>query len=171
MNQTITIAHDVPAPVRAAPVPYKASVALEALILRLAPPHYATPDAPSTLDALQAAWANQDARGLPVFDGGCDHTIYSSPDVNYAFRAWHDSIHVQGGYGFDGRGEECAMWRQCAQLLEAGLPTSDWFALYFDVWGQFLYSNAHGGEFPADQAAFVGACFAYGMRAAVHQTY
>jgi len=153
------------------PPRYHASRLLEAVILARAPAHYATPDAPSTLEDLRTAWANRGARGLPVFDGGCERTIYSSPAVNHAFRAWHDSIHVEHGFTFDGRGEFCAACVHWDELTAAGLPFADVYAMHADVWGQFLYADRHDGEFPRDQAAFVAACFARGIERAASGNY
>lgn len=152
-------------------IQYHASPALEAFILASAPKHYATPAAPSTLDDILAALALNDPRGFPVFDGGCDHTIYSSPAVNHAFRAWHDSIHAARGLGFTTMGEHCVAQYHWRLAVEAGLPMGDVFALWADSWGQVAYANQHHGKFPADQSAFVAACFHFGIDYAATLTF
>jgi hypothetical protein len=141
---------------------YAASPALERAILAYAPPHAAVPDAPDTLQALQRAWAEHVGNGapFPVWDGGCEHTIYSSPSVNHAFRAWHDTLHVALGAELDDEGER----RVCgASILilrgTAGIVLDDLRAIRFEIVGQLDYAARHGGQFPDDQAAFVAACF------------
>lgn len=148
---------------------YKASAALEAFIVTSAPPHYATPDAPSTFAELTAAHAK--GGPLPVFDGGCDRTIYSTPAVNHAFRAWHDSLHVTLAAQFDEDGEWSVAAAQFSAAHCAGLPRGDCDALLFDAWGQVLYARQHAGNFPTDQAAFVAACFAHGIDAAARMNF
>ena len=81
-----------------------ASPELCAFVRKQAPPHYATADAPSTWTALRNWYAVARAFppvNFPVFDGGCDSTIYPDAETNYAFRAWHDSIHLANGYSFN----------------------------------------------------------------------
>jgi hypothetical protein len=147
---------------------YSASPALEAFILASAPPHFPTPDAPSSLAALQS-WADAQRPGepMPVFDGGCALTIFSSPQVNHAFRAWHDSLHLAHGLTFDKAGEYGLAGLHVEAAAAAGLSAEDQRALLFEVLGQFEYAAANGGEFPTDQAAFVARCFAHGIRGAV----
>jgi hypothetical protein len=151
-----------------APVRYTASPALESFIRASAPPHFATPDAPGTLEGLQE-WAASAAPSdpLPVYDGGCERTIFSTPAVNHAFRAWHDSLHLAFGLGFDKVGEYGAAGLHMEAAAAAGLLTEDQRALLFEVVGQFEYAAAHAGEFPADQALFVARCFAHGIRGAI----
>lgn len=150
-----------------APVRYSASAELEAFILASAPPHFPTPDAPSDFAALQA-WAAAQAPGepMPVFDGGCEATIFSSPAVNHAFRAWHDSLHLAHGLGFDKAGEYGTAGLHAEAAAAAGLSPEDQRALIFEVVGQFEYAAVRG-EFPADQALFIARCFAHGIRGAV----
>lgn len=149
------------------PAPYRASRALESFVLASAPAHYATPNAPSTLADLQA-WKAQAQPGepIPVFDGGCDRTIFSSPAVNHAFRAWHDSLHLEHGFGFDKPGEYGIAGLHAELAAAAGLDAFDQRALLFEVFGQFNYAEVFG-EFPTDQALFVGRCFGLGIRGAI----
>lgn len=143
---------------------YAASQALESFILASAPPHYATPDAPDTLDKLRAAAAL--GGPLPVFDGGCDETIYSRPEVNHAFRAWHDSLHLLHGAAFDLEGERALALEHDRLAEAAGLGLEDRNALWCDLLGQAVYAANHDGAFPEDQAAFVFAAMRDGIDAA-----
>lgn len=141
---------------------YTASPALEAAILSLAPPHVAVPDAPETLLDLQLAWNAYliDDAPFPVWDGGCERTIYSSPTVNHAFRAWHDMLHVAFGAELNDEGERIV----CAESImilarQAGIVLDDLRAIRFEIVGQLDYAARHDGQFPDDQAAFIAACF------------
>ncbi len=154
---------------------YRASAQLEALILRCAPSHHATPDAPDTFEKLEA-WYIMHKLGLtpaslPVYDGGCDNTIYSTPAVNYAFRAWHDILHLNLDAGFDADGERRVSDFHISVAASQGLSHEDCLALYYDVWGQFVYSQHHAGQFPTNQAAFVAACFDIGLAFAVKRDF
>ena len=72
------------------------------------------PDAPSTYRALKA---HLDAgKRLVVYDGGSEGTIYVTPAVNHAFRAWHDFSHWTGKHDFSVRGE-CAVFAMQRQHL------------------------------------------------------
>lgn len=141
---------------------YRASPALESAILALAPPHVATQTAPSNLPELLAAWERYilDGTPLPVYDGACDRTIYSSARVNHAFRAWHDSIHVTLAAEFNAAGERAVSAAAVETLRRwPGITQADLLAMHFEVVGQLEYAARHGGEFPVDQAAFIAACF------------
>jgi hypothetical protein len=138
---------------------------LDALARKLAPPHYPEsnlPEDPDEMWAFLQEWMWGDAssrvRSLPVWDGGCDLTIYPAPEGNHAFRAWHDSLHLATGHRFDAVGERhvavahvrLARAHGCSQVAQA--------AIWADTWGQFLYGEAHDGAFVEDQRAFVIAC-------------
>jgi hypothetical protein len=95
--------------------------------------------------------------------------------VNYAFRAWHDALHIQLWAEFDGSGE-LAVAREHERLIRDAiafgqLTEIDTCVIFFEVWGQFRYAQEHDGQFPTDQAAFVGACFSLGMSAAILKTF
>ncbi len=161
---------------------YTASPALEAFIMRRAPAHYATdkdpfsgnsgsPNLGRMIDRYEVC--KRTNAPFPVWSGGCERTIYSAPEVNHAFRAWHDSVHAELGAGFDREGEFAVAIEQYRELGRAivgqtapGLVEDDQRALWADVWGQFLYSEKHGGQFPDDQAAFVQAALDHGLAVA-----
>jgi hypothetical protein len=148
---------------------YLASRALESFILASAPEHHATPDAPSTLPELIAAAKRSGS--LPVWDGGSDATMYSRPEVNHAFRAWHDALHIAHGAAFDVSGELALSREHVRQARAAGLSAEDVRALWLDLWGQAVYAERHAGAFPEDQSAFIAACFRYGVRLASRMTF
>jgi hypothetical protein len=100
--------------------------------------------APNTLDELARA------PRLIVYAGASDRTIYGDPQVNWAFRAWHDNVHKATGLGFDLAGEVAVARIQCAAIPDA----RDRALLWADIVGQTLYF-ARFGIFPADQRGFV----------------
>lgn len=151
--------------------PYRASLALERFILQAAGAHVAVPDAPNTWKALKAWDLAHEAspEPMPVFNGGCENTIYSKPEVNHAFRAWHDSVHLAENYDFS-RGDEirvglCMMQQARRDTL---LTQADIDAIVYDVIGQTEYYWHNGRKrFISNQALFVGACFKFGIKEAV----
>jgi hypothetical protein len=154
---------------------YRASAALEAFIVANAPPWFADDRAPTTLAQLRER--AQLSPYMHVSNEHSAHTIYSSAQVNYAFRAWHDSLHLELSAEFDAEGELLVARAHEQAIRDAikagahGLTELDCCALFFEVWGQFRYAQEHDGAFPIDQAAFVGACFAHGMSAAILRNY
>lgn len=112
-------------------------------------------DAPSTLTGLKAAFRIHLESGapLPVFKGGCETSIYGSPEANYACRYLHDRIHAICELGFD-LAAECVG----ANLQEIGLghlSPEESLTFRIDTIGQALYSFLSGGAFLPDQARFV----------------
>ncbi len=97
---------------------------------------------------------------MVVYNGGCDGTIYADPEVNYAFRAWHDWCHWRGGYDFSVCGETAVCAMQCLELLSQhgdGEQTRRWIAiLRAEVVGQRLYYQRHK-RYIDDQRGFVEA--------------
>ena len=129
-----------------------ASPELCAFVRKQAPPHYATSEAPSTWPELQAwyqRWQDQAmAYGtcyvLPVFDGGCEHTIYDSVATNHAFRAWHDNTHLANGLSFS-RKDEIAVGRiQIQQARAAGLSKRALDLISAETIGQIEFYYYHG---------------------------
>ncbi len=111
---------------------------------------------PSSYDALVA---HLDAgKRMVVFDGGSDQTIYASPQVNHAFRAWHDHCHGVGHNDFSIEGEIATWKMQCLHLyLSCGrtLRTRYWAQLlHAEVVGQRLYFARHK-NYIHNQRAFV----------------
>lgn len=149
---------------------YHASAGLERYLLAHAPAHIAVDEgAPQSLAELKAAAAK--GGPLPVWSGGSEHTIYSTPEVNFAFRAWHDTFHLLLNAEFNGEGEAIVNAASIRQALEdKSVSIEDLQALHYDVWGQYVYATHHAGEFPTNQAAFIAACFD-NFDAAVRATY
>lgn len=107
---------------------------------------------------------------LPVFDGGCDNTIYMSPAYNHAFRAWHDAIHITHGLNFTHKDELKVAAIHCDQLRRLKAPSHVINAVWFDVAGQveYYYKN---GCFVQNQKAFVQDCLAHGLEYALLNGY
>jgi len=111
-----------------------------------------TPAAPSTFAALCAAWS-PDAP-LTVYDGASGATIYAAPEINHAFRAWHDACHVALGADFTVRGEMRTAALQLRQAAALGADARTLALLRADTVGQVQYFRAFG-RFVDDQRAFV----------------
>jgi len=135
---------------------------LEDMILDMAPPHYPCENAPDTMSAL-LEWWHGDEKEMPVYSGASEKTIWSSPEINYAFRAWHDSIHVMYNYDFSFKGELLTARMQIT-LTEEYLKT-DQFSdlLWCEIAGQVGYFAAFN-KFPEDQKEFVYRLLANGVR-------
>ena len=136
---------------------------LEHVIKAKAPDHYPDKFAPNSWDELKP-WLDVLEKGnpIPVYNGGSDHTIYSSDEVNYAFRAWHDAIHLVYGLSFSKEDELAVATIHYQQVLDycrehgIGVHLARQAAnlIFADVAGQVEYFYTHR-EFVNDQAAFV----------------
>lgn len=124
-------------------------------------------DAPQDFDSLVAHHA-ETGRVL-VWNGASDQTIFADAEVNFAFRAWHDSKHITGGFPFTFDGEMSALNAQKADVnrLYDG-ETAAYFCTLLDaeIYGQWLYQQTHGG-FPLDQYGFAAAYISQGSTAAI----
>ena len=119
-------------------------------------PRYQVADiAPNTYEELVSK-TEQDGF-ITVWSGASDNTIFGNERVNHAFRAWHDSAHLRGGYDFSLRGEILAAKRQCLDLVQSYLPCAARgeaiIAILIEVIGQAAH-YAKTGEFVSDQIAF-----------------
>jgi hypothetical protein len=121
------------------------SNALNSRIISLAPKHSVSDSAPYSFETLRA-----NVGGLVVWAGASDNTIYGDRAVNWAFRAWHDSLHLKLGADFSETGE------RLVALEQARLIGSDTMGhiLMAEIVGQMEYFNKFG-HFPVDQAAFM----------------
>ena len=119
------------------------SESLNRQILALAPRHVAVPDAPNTWRELQRA-AYDSAGRLRVFNGASSATIYASPSVNFAFRAWHDSLHLAHGLDFS-RESELKIAQFHADQIQGEY---DKRLIYADVAAQVEYYFKHGRYVP-----------------------
>lgn len=130
---------------RACPV----SCVLESIVMSLAPPHVVVDYSPSW-EELQALPAGAP---IPIWSGASEHTVWSSPAVNYAFRAWHDATHLRLGRGFDRDSERAVAVAQVLEALAHGAGTLAIAVLLCETELQqdLFYAT---GEFPQDQRAF-----------------
>lgn len=95
--------------------------------------------APSTLEELQAA--TRGSMPIPILDAFNDDNIFGSAEVNMAFRAWHDSIHLAHNLEMDLLGETQAAFIQASEL-----PSDWWFERYLlmtEITGQVCYYEVH----------------------------
>lgn len=126
-----------------------------AAIKQLAPKHHATATAPNSIHALRE-WGKLhvlNVDSLSVYDGGSDSTIFGTCAGNYAFRAWHDAIHLENGYGFS-LDDECEVAAiHCKELRLMGVSEDDIDLLFADVTGQVLYYY-HNREYISNQVDF-----------------
>jgi hypothetical protein len=115
-------------------------------------------DAPDTYVKLRAHLDR--TKQMLVWSGGSENTIYAEPEVNWAFRAWHDWCHYYGAHPFTPEGERAVFEMQCSHLLlfyGDCLQTRQWIKiLRAEVIGQQEYFYKHG-RYPDDQRAFVEA--------------
>ena len=135
---------------------------LEEMILKIAPDHIACEDAPNTMAEL-LHWYHSGSGAMPVYSGASDKTIWSSPEVNYAFRAWHDMVHIMFNYDFSFEGEISTARTQIQQTKEC-LGTDKFNdLLWCDIAGQVGYFAVFN-NFPEDQKELVFQLLANGVR-------
>lgn len=114
-------------------------------ILKLAPKHETSVNAPATFEELC-----RNVGKLVVWSGASDRTVYGDARVNHAFRAWHDSLHLKLNAPFTVEGETLVA------LEQARLIGSDAWAqvMLAEVIGQVGYARSNGA-FPVDQVEFI----------------
>lgn len=185
--QPVIIRPELVAPHRAADAAFPALQRwLVAHMMR--PAHYRidaviVDDAPSTLDALLDATRGTigmgDARGGTIMDAGrpygqripvsgehAERTIWSDPEVNALFRAWHDALHILHVAPMDQDGETLIARAHQTEARRHGLPAPLRAVLWAETYGQTLFHAKHG-TFPFDQRAFVRAAVTDGVTSAV----
>jgi hypothetical protein len=117
-------------------------------------------DAPSNLRQLKAHVAETGRILVPTQDGM--NTIFRDDEINGAFRAWHDAVHVVHGFEFTESGEAATCLVQMAQLFKKfGVnATSKKYAQYLmaEVIGMSRHSSKTG-RFPEDMYAFTEAAY------------
>ena len=148
---------------------YRAPAELSALIVALAGTNwFASEVAPQTWDELRVHGV---ADRLPVWNGASETSIYGSDEVNWAYRAWHDRLHLVLGADFSPEGERAVALAHRAivgRLLPECPEAAE--AIWADSEGQNLYFRRHG-RFPDNQAAFVGAWLTRGEAAALNEVF
>jgi hypothetical protein len=127
--------------------------------------------APSTYSELKAHLSA--GRKMLIYSGGAEGTVHGHPEMNYAFRAWHDLAHLTGRHTFTLRGE-LGVWalqsKQLRAVLGDSAETRRWCAiLHAEIVGQALYFGHHQ-DFPHDQFAF-GKAFLQDPRRAIITRY
>lgn len=86
---------------------------------------------------------------LVIWSGASDLTIFKAPEVNHAFRAIHDNMHLKTGLGLNVAHEielgRIQASKQSSQLL------ADLFYIDVALQSEFFGVNGH---FPLDQLSF-----------------
>lgn len=126
----------------------------------------AVPDAPGTPEQLLAAFAHsaRTKEAFPVSSLFSDSTIYDRPETNYAFRFWHDGLHVELGLGFDLVSEALLGVAHLDVLRACGHDEQSiaFQLLMADTIGQ-ARCIAEMGAFPVDQLRFALDCLRLGV--------
>lgn len=121
---------------------------------------YATsPDAPTNLQEMQMAYRKCliDKRvPFPIWDGASDKTMYMTAADNYAFRFWHDILHL-ALYAETILADELELGHihvGCV-MAEFGMYSLEAAMMRADTIGQSEYAAKNNGNFPDDQLTFV----------------
>lgn len=119
---------------------------LNTKIFKLAPKFEAKDIAPNSFIDLKV----NSLETLVVWSGASDQTIYGDAKVNWAFRAWHDALHLELNAPFTFEGEKLVA------LEQARLIGSDQLGniLMAEIVGQTEFYNKYG-YFPVDQVKFI----------------
>jgi hypothetical protein len=112
----------------------------------------------SLCDTFAKVQAHYEKTGkILVWKGASDNTIFSSPQFNHIFRAWHDYHHLKHNLAFDKEGENQVMLEQYKDCLNIGLGAKMenfiFSVLDAEINGQVEYFETMG-YFPEDQKAF-----------------
>ena len=144
-----------------------APLALEEFIWKVAPPFYVdnVRCANNWEELREWRWRADVNAAIPVSGKFCDGTIWRSARTNCAFRAWHDTLHLQLHRDFSAGGE-LDIARAHQVLLPDHLDDESRLWLWADTAGQTLHHQVHG-DFPDDQKAFVNAVVDQGMQSAL----
>lgn len=70
-----------------------------------------------SFEQVKALWEREGR--LTVSQSHSSNTIFGKPEVNWAFRAWHDYCHIKGDFPFTVWGEWMACYMQRQQLRAA----------------------------------------------------
>ena len=115
------------------------------------------PDDVDTLEKVQEYYLK--TNHIRVWTGASENTIFGDPRLNWAFRAWHDLIHVTNGEAFTLIGEINVAAIQCHQVgvfLADETPVQRKVVrslIMCEVVKQAQYFTEHG-RFPEDQVQF-----------------
>lgn len=145
----------------------KLSKKAEHFILMSAPKHIASEDSPNTYESVRKFWMDE---GLfHVFSGGTpvENTIFSSREVQYAYRAWHDSIHMKYEIPFGMQSELAVARLQESIALDAGVAADDAKLLRLDLEAHIEYYYASGLNHPDKQLDLIEYCLTNGIQVMV----
>lgn len=146
----------------------KLSQKTEQFILDVAPKHFASLEgSPVTYEAVRT---QAERYGIYwVFGGGSDDTIFSCKEVQLAYRAWHDSIHLRHELDFSKESELAVAKLQEIYALRAGMPERDAMLLRLDLEAHIEYHYAKG-EHPVRQLELIADCMKHGVLPVVRGT-
>ena len=127
-------------------------------------------DAPDKYPVLQAHYDEIKRSGGPlhVSSYNSGNAIYTTPQINHAFRFWHDMHHLKLGLSFKFVDEiELALWHlSVAEKAGLGRGSLESQLLEIDLLGQnYLYSVAR--KHPVNQEVFVRRCLDLGLHEGV----
>ena len=125
------------------------SARLNEIVLYSAPTFEARDIAPSTVPDLFGAGS---VGTLAVWNGASDGTVFGAANVNHAFRAWHDSLHLATRIGFT-VAEEIELGRRQAELVARLSGDRLATLVWLEVAGQAAEFQ-RTGAFVSDQVAF-----------------
>lgn len=127
--------------------------------------------APSSFSELQSEFKLSKWTCLPL-RVSCLHSASSifKPEVNLAFRFWHDCTHISEGADFARPGEAVVAQEQLRQLEVAGYKPRSlvWQLLFCETFGQTECAH-RTGSFPSDQRLFTAEFLEFGLPAAIER--
>lgn len=139
----------------------------EAWLLRVAPKHFASENSPTTFEAVKK---QAEPYGIyHVFNGGSTDTIFSERKYQYAYRAWHDSIHLRQNLSFGVPNELKVAVIQEQIALACSVDAHDAKLLRLDLEAHISYLVAKG-EHPVHQLDLIRDCMDNGIEATVNST-
>lgn len=128
---------------------------------QLVPTFIVSRNAPSTYPQLKDHMDS--GKDMIVFEGGSENTIFGTPEVNYAFRAWHDWCHWKGKFDFSLQGEMetcCFQLQHLHRFYGLTSKTCRWRSILIaEVVGQRRYFEKYR-EYILDQRSFAVAYIA-----------
>lgn len=134
----------------------------ERWLLAVAPPHIASMDSPNTYEDVRKY--HEENGVFHVFAGGSTDTIFSSREVQYAYRAWHDSIHMKYEIPFGMQSELAVARLQESIALDAHVDPKDARLLRLDLEAHIEYYYASGENHPDRQLEMIADVFKFGMK-------
>lgn len=135
----------------------KLSAQTEGWILSIAPPHVRSMKSPQTFEDVKEYF---DKNGkYHVFEGGAklDETVFNTWEARWAYRAWHDSIHVQFDIPFEKKNELAVARIQESIALDYGISKRDAKILRLDLEAHIHYYYTTG-EHPERQVRLIADC-------------